>query len=229
MSTTSELRLARRRLTLIGSLGVAFLVLCLAVARSTTDGLDASTRQVFRPDDVWSTNQLLLGNVVDGLAPPITAAILLMAGLTTASRRGTLAPVRLTCGLVIMAVGATIVSKAAIGRVDTHGDLGTFGGAFPSGHMVMLVVSLGGCVLLLHAPSHWYHWVAVGVAAATMSTSLLVLATHWFTDVVGGALLGGLVVAMASMAPSRGLSGYDSRPMTYRSAPDVPVHVEDHS
>jgi membrane-associated phospholipid phosphatase len=216
-------------MALLAACGTGFVLLGLAVSRSTTDGLDDRTRQVFRPDDVWSTNQHLLGNVVDGLAPPVTAALLMAVALSTAYRHGTVDPVRLAAGMLVMAVGATVVSKAAIARIDTHGNLGTFGGAFPSGHMVMLVVSLGGCVLLLHGRTHWSHWVAVGVAAATMGVGLLVLATHWFTDVLGGALLGAVLVALASATPSRGLFDHGPGPTALRSAPDVPVHVQDHA
>ena len=49
----------------------------------------------------------------------------------------------------------------------------------------------------------WSLWVLVAFAEVLMGMSLLFLAMHWFTDVIGGALLGVVIVAPASLARLR--------------------------
>ncbi|RYP85562.1 phosphatase PAP2 family protein [Nocardioides guangzhouensis] len=219
--------MTRRARTVFAAVCVAaFGLLSFCVARSLTDGLDDRVRQVFRPDDIWSTNQLIFGNVVDGLEPPIAVAILAVVASVAAVVRRSPAPLVFAGAITVVAAALTMASKALVGRADPHGDLNGHGGAYPSGHMVMLVVALSGCVLLLRRRSHWGDWVLVTAVVVTMGVSLLFLATHWFTDVVGGALLGAVVATVATLVPApRGLRR--EGPEQPASAPDVPVHVED--
>jgi membrane-associated phospholipid phosphatase len=153
---------------------------------------------VFRPDDVWGTWQLIFGNVVDGLMPPVALALLGAAGLYTAYRRRSLRPLWYVAVLGAIAVVLTVLTKALIQRPDPHGDTSSLGGAFPSGHMVVLLISLGGAVLVLREHPPWWAWLLVVVIELTMGLSLLLLSMHWFTDVISGGLLAVPVVVLAS-------------------------------
>jgi len=176
---------------------VAFFVLAVLVTDDATGRIDAQLRQVFRPNDVWGTWQLIFGNVVDGLMPPVALALLAAAGLFAAIRRRSWRPLRYVAVLGAIAVLLTVVCKAVIQRTDPHGDTSSLGGAFPSGHMVVLLVSLGGALLVLREHPPLRAWLLVVVAELTMGLSLLLLSMHWFTDVISGGLLAVPVVVLA--------------------------------
>jgi len=81
-----------------------------------------------------------------------------------------------------------------------HGTL-TFGGSYPSGHMMrtVFVYGLGAFVVSRLARPRW-GWLAVAVAATVvglMALDRVYLGVHWQSDVVGGLLLGGAVLAGA--------------------------------
>lgn len=176
----------------------AFVALSVTVSAGSWQQQDDRIRQLFRPDGVWSTNQLIFGNVVDGLGPPVAVTLLGLAGLVAAVRERSLRPLVRVGLLAFLAALLTVLSKLILHRPDPGGDVSANGGAFPSGHMVMLIVSLAGCLLVLRGRLRWWESFGVAVVAATMAASLLFLAMHWFTDLVGGALLAIPVVALAA-------------------------------
>lgn len=182
---------------------LAFAILSILVVAGVTHDLDDAVRQQFRPDDIWSTNQLIFGNVVDGLGPPVAVGILLLSGAVAGWRRRSPGPLVYVGALGVSAVVLTAVAKLSVHRLDPHGGLSRQGGAYPSGHMVLLLVSLGGAILVLRTHSRRWEWVLVAFAEVLMGMSLLFLAMHWFTDVIGGALLGVVIVAPASLARLR--------------------------
>ncbi|GAA1582370.1 hypothetical protein GCM10009804_43650 [Kribbella hippodromi] len=168
---------------------VAFLVLAGIASAGQVDALDRNLQQVFRPDDVWGPWQLVFGNVVDGAAPRVSLAVLAVSGALAAVLRTTWRPLVYVAALAMVGALATQVAKALIGRADPHGDVGTLSGSFPSGHMVILLVSLGGVLLVWRRHPPVWAWALVALAGLTMGLALLLLSMHWFTDVVGGALL----------------------------------------
>jgi len=177
----------------------AFVVLSFLVASGATQELDNAVREWFRPGDVWGVHQLIFGNVVDGLAPPVAAALLATTSSVSAWRFRSTRPIVFAGLTASVAVVVTVVSKLTLQRPDPHGGLSGYGGAYPSGHMVMLLVALGCTLLLLRAPATWWQWTGVALVGLTMAASLLVLATHWMTDVAGGALIGITVLAVVSI------------------------------
>lgn len=168
---------------------VAFVVLAAVASAGHVNGLDRDLRQVFRPDDVWGTWQLIFGNVVDGAAPEVALVGLALAASVAAVRRKSWRPLLFAGTLALVAIVLTQVAKALVARPDPQGHVGSFSGSFPSGHMTILLTCLGGVLLLWRQhPPAWAWWLVL-VAELTMGLSLLLLSMHWFTDVIGGLLL----------------------------------------
>ncbi|MFF5899653.1 phosphatase PAP2 family protein [Streptomyces argenteolus] len=74
--------------------------------------------------------------------------------------------------------------------------------AFPSGHAMTAAVTCGLLMWLLRlhgaqAPVWWASLALAVVSVAGVSLTRLYLGVHWLTDVVGGVLLGGAVVALS--------------------------------
>lgn len=173
----------------------AFVVLSFLVADGMTQSLDEAARGFFRPNDVWGVNQEVFGHFVDALAPPITSSLVLVAGGLSAWRLRRLRPLVFAGLFVSSAALLTILTKAALERPDPHGHLSGLAGAYPSGHIVMLLVSLG-CALLVLRARAWWMWIGLALLGLLLAVSLLFLAMHWLTDVVGGALLGITMLAL---------------------------------
>jgi membrane-associated phospholipid phosphatase len=173
----------------------AFIVLSFCVAAGMTQGVDDAVRRFFRPNDVWGVYQRIFEHFVDALAPPVTISILLVAGGVSAWRLRSIRPMVFAGLSVGLAATLTILTKATLHRPDPHGGASWLGGAYPSGHVLMLLISLG-CALLVLRAATWWLWTGVALVALTLAVSLLLEATHWLTDIVGGALLGITLLAM---------------------------------
>lgn len=188
--------------TVVGVSALAALgVLSVLVATGRTEHLDDAVSELFRPGGDWGLLQRRVDVVVEGLRPVVVLPLLALLSACVSLLRRSWWPLACTGLATGLAVAGTVGLKAAVGRVDYHGDLGALGGSFPSGHVVTLVVAAS-CVALLvrERPGRWA-WSLVALAAATMSWALLVQTAHWFTDVLGGLLLGTAVVAVAVRLP----------------------------
>ncbi|TYL50157.1 hypothetical protein FXB39_10935 [Nocardioides sp. BGMRC 2183] len=168
--------------------------LTLLVALDATQALDDAAKQLFRPDDVWSTPQHRAGEVIDGLKPLHAVALGGAVTLWLSLRRRSLAPLLLLGATVLVTGAATWIAKRALERPDTHG-LGA--SSYPSGHVAVLLVVLG-CLLLLTVRTRWWMWIGAGAVVGVMALSLLLQSTHWLADILGGGLLGLAVLAGAS-------------------------------
>ncbi len=83
-----------------------------------------------------------------------------------------------------------------------HGQTLTLSGSYPSGHMVrtVLVYGLGAFVVRRLAAPGWVRTLAVPMAAVVvglMALDRVYLGVHWQSDVVGGLLIGGAMLAGA--------------------------------
>ncbi|MFE2060475.1 phosphatase PAP2 family protein [Streptomyces sp. NPDC059446] len=84
--------------------------------------------------------------------------------------------------------------------------------AFPSGHVMTAAVTCGLLLWLLRlhdaqAPLWWAATAVAVVSVAGVAFTRVYLGVHWVSDVLGGALLGGTVVALSAA----GYAGYARR------------------
>jgi len=177
----------------------AFAALAVLVDLGFLDGVDMIVREWVRPQDVWGAAQLRADIVVEGLRPMIMAALLMTFTLAYCAKRRSLGPAAFVGAVGAMTVALTVGSKIIVGRLDPHGVIGTNGGSFPSGHVIGVVVCLGLVSILMQPRTGRWVWLVPATAGgALMAACLLLQAAHWFTDVVGGALLATSVLAAAS-------------------------------
>lgn len=196
---------------------VALLVLSVLVATDRTVPLDDWARQLFRPHDHWGDLQVRVDTVVEGLRPRNSVALLVVVTAVVAVVRRSWWPV-----VSVAAVGAagallTLVLKGVVGRADTHGDLGSLSGSYPSGHVVMVLLLAGCTVLLVREHPGPLAWSLVGLAGAVMAWALLVQTAHWLTDVLGAVLIGVVVLSLAPRLPFRRTTGPGAPPPDGRS------------
>lgn len=165
----------------------AYVVVTVLVVLDLTADPDVAAKELFRPGDMWSTPQFLVGDVIDGLRPLYVATGVGVLLTSYAIRRRSWYPAAAAGTLLLVVAAATWVSKALVDRPDTHGS--DSGSSYPSGHVAVLLVALGALVLVPERPRRWA-WAAVVVVVGVMAVSLLIQATHWLSDIVGAVLLG---------------------------------------
>jgi membrane-associated phospholipid phosphatase len=189
--------LSPRMLAVAGVTLVTFVLLTLLVATGATDPADVAVRDSLRPDDVWGTVQVRADAIVEGLEPVRTLPVFAVCVSLVAWLRRSWQPVAYALALLAAAGLPALAVKATMGRTDPHRELSSLG-SYPSGHVLVLLVCLGGLLLLARRSPRWWEWALVALVDLSMVLALLVQATHWFTDVVAGVLLG--VVALVVTA-----------------------------
>ena len=167
--------------------------------------MDEWAKSFFRPREEWGRLQVQVDVLVEGLRPRNSAALLILGTVLVAARRRWSFTCRCACAAVVGATGTalTLGLKAAVGRVDTHGEVGPTGGKLPHTPATSSCCSWPpGCLaLLLRQRPGRMAWFLVGLAAGTMAWALLVQTAHWLTDVVGALLIGVLVLSVAQGLP----------------------------
>ncbi len=187
----------RRWWLAIGSAG-AFITTAVIVHLGLLDSVDSIIREWARPDDVWGTAQLRADYVVEGLRPPVLAILLAAFTVALCVVRRSLRPAIFVGGVWLVAAALTVAAKITVGRPDTHGVVERFGGSFPSGHTISIMVCLGLAVLVAQPRVRRWVWLIPALGGCLMGVCLVVQAAHWSTDVVGGALLATCVLIAAS-------------------------------
>ncbi len=188
-------------LTSVSAIG--FVVLAMLVAFHATDHIDVAVRGSFRPHDVWGLPKRRADRLVEDARPRNMAALLALVGVGASLRRRSWRPLVYA---TLVGSGSAVLTqgfKILLGRPDPNYQTFPHSGSFPSGHTVSVIVCLGGALLVLRAQTHWWEWVFVGLGGLAMSLALLVEAAHWFTDIVGGALLAVTMLAATAGSPLR--------------------------
>ncbi|HEY4027785.1 MAG TPA: phosphatase PAP2 family protein [Candidatus Dormibacteraeota bacterium] len=201
-----------RPLIVLALLGAAFAVYTQAVAAGVTGPLDLAVARALARAWVPALQPLAQAIAVLG---GIEATVLVAAGLLVLLlRRGFRAEAAALIALPLVEV-LEIVYKLVLRHpaplmfahpdgpsVVTmfHAGTLTSSGSYPSGHMMrtVLIYGLGAFVVRRLATPGWARVVAVPAAAAViglMTLDRVYLGVHWQSDVVGGLLLGGAVLA----------------------------------
>ena len=126
-------------------------------------------------------------------------AAALVCGVPLSLRRRSALPVALIFGAVAVGVVVEQALKATIGRTATSGVLAQYPHSYPSGHVTGAAALLGSiavCFAAGRSPAI-RKASAMLVAGAVLAVAGLALYTgaHTCTDVIGGMLLGGAIVA----------------------------------
>ncbi|WP_327141579.1 phosphatase PAP2 family protein [Nocardia sp. NBC_01327] len=117
----------------------------------------------------------------------------------------------LVVGTVLVATGLSTLTKYVVGRERPPVAMRVVGAlhpSYPSGHATA-TTALAGVTLLVYLGSRpgrvraWGAAVSAAVLVVAMCATRLYLGVHWFTDVVGGVLLGTTVVLCAAVVQIR--------------------------
>lgn len=177
-------------------LAILFAILAYVVQRGDATAFDGAVRRALRPDDTaaGASGVLWLGPDVGAAS----VAVVVFLALWQVWQRRWVAAVTLL-GSMAGAFALTRVLKVLIGRTRPEDGLARQPIAwseflFPSTHTVLTVVGYGLLAYVLHARlRRWrlYIFGSYGAVVMFVGVSLVYLDTHYFTDVVGGVLVGG--------------------------------------
>ncbi|MFF9689556.1 phosphatase PAP2 family protein [Streptomyces sp. NPDC014623] len=192
------------------------LIVLVAVSWSPLTALDTTVARALHSRAVTEPGLVQVNRILtDWVWDPWTMRVLTAVVVISLWWRGS----RLLAGWVAAtSLFATLVQqglKAAVGRerprwpdpVDS-----AHYAAFPSGHVMTAAVTCGLLLWLLRLhgsqpPLWWGSLVLAVISVAGVALTRVYLGVHWLSDVVGGTLLGGTVVAL-SVA---GYTGYTRR------------------
>jgi len=180
-------------------LAAAFTVLTLLVLVGATTSFDSRIIHALRPtDEWWGDTQKRYSPWMSRFTPPRMYLLLAVTSLVMSAWRRSWWPAIFGAGLAMVSIALTVLLKFAFRLPDPHGYVAATGGSYPSGHVVALVVCLGGCLLVAFPRVSWWMWLPMVAAAALLITGLLVAAAHWPSDILGGALLALALVSASS-------------------------------
>jgi undecaprenyl-diphosphatase len=203
-----------RALAALAVLGVAFTLYTQVVAGGVLAPVDLAVARAFRA--IWSPGLEPVAQAV-AVVGGVEVTSLLAIGLAALLwRRGFRVEAAVLLAFPIASALETVYRLAlrhpapvAFAHPDgpsvvtmLHGGTLTLNGSYPSGHMMrtVLVYGLGAFVVRRLASPGWARTLAAPIAAIVVGLMVLdrvYLGVHWQSDVVGGLLLGGAVLAGA--------------------------------
>jgi len=203
-------------------------LLALLAVLAVVDG-GSALLHVDRPVQLWVLDRRegwasSLARAATELGAPASAFV---AGLLLAALAGRRSPA-IGLGLLSLTLVRPLVSaglKAAIDRdrPAVGALVSASGQSLPSGHTLAAAVLAGSALLAAAAyrPRIAPAWSAVAAApVALVGATRVYLGVHWLSDVVAGALVGGLLLALVWMLLIRG--GFGSPPVRPASLPSPP-------
>lgn len=199
----------RLRMVLQGIRALALIVVFTALAeqivtRGPAAGADRSVLD-------WMTTHrsaMITGPAIaitDAGGPVGTVVLAVVVGVLLARRARSWTPMIVLIGTVGAASAACAAVKALVGRgrppIATQVLLET-DHSFPSGHVTGTIALFGMIAVLLGygrpAARRWALVLLAGAVTVVVAATRLYLGEHWLTDVVGGAVLGGIAVLAGS-------------------------------
>lgn len=211
----------RRELTAAGLLGAAFVAVTV-LAAGPLERLDATLRGRWVLEKTPALEPLLQ-QVLDRFASQVVCVPVLAAvAITIAVRRRSWRPVVVAgsaelAWLVIVGALKVLFARPApvVGNPGFYEGglwrLGEMGVSYPSGHAAEVFLIYGTVVHLIHrytaTPQHRVRLLRILVGALAVNTVVVSfwLGWHWLTDLVGGLLVGGFLLAVL-MAVDRKVS-----------------------
>lgn len=201
-----------RPTTALGLLGAAFVVYTQVVATGVLDAIDRGLARAMAT--VWWPPLQPVAQVVAVLGGVEASVVAALALAVLLWRRDYRVEATAVAALPLLSVLEAVYKWALVHpppRAFAHSDgptlvtmlksgTLTLGGSYPSGHMMrsVLFYGLGAFVVRRLASPGWARWLAAPLAAVVvglMALDRLYLGVHWQSDVVGGLLLGGALLA----------------------------------
>ena len=189
-------------LALAAGLFTALAVLAVGINADWLAALDTSVADWFDTHRSRRRDQQAAG-VFGYIGRPVHVLVAAMVCGTLLSIRARSAmPVIGVTGAVGLGVIVEQTLKAVIGRTASAGPLVDYPHSFPSGHVTGTAALLGTIAVFLGVGSSRTVRTALAVLVATAVFAVAVLAlytgAHTFSDVIGGMLLGGAIVALCA-------------------------------
>jgi membrane-associated phospholipid phosphatase len=157
-------------------------------------GLGVAVRHGSTPFDDWFHQHGRHVRFLAFLVNPWVLASLVLATLTFTLYRGRYRLAIATVVCPLLAMGLARVLKPVFGRERGHAF------AYPSGHTATLVAVMG-MVVLAAGAALWV--VLIAVAYSLLGMLGVGVSFHYFTDTVGGLLLGTTIVCVAALVLGR--------------------------
>lgn len=208
-------RVGRRALVLAAVLGVSAAALSGVIAHGghplqlAWDQAAADWGAALRAQG-WRESAQRLGSATDVL--PMTALAVLVGAVLWARGAGALAWGWLLATSINSLWIRVLKGAVARPRPGTAAEVLVSGFSFPSGHTSAAVLVFGLlCWLLCRGASPGAKWVAglfTALVVATVGASRVVLGAHYLSDVVGGLLWAGALLACATVALRPVVAGY---------------------
>lgn len=209
MSSTPPRETMRRSTIAAALLGLVFGVLAVTVTLDWWTGVDTAVTDWIVDHRTPALTSFLravsfLGNSPQGT---IIAALAVVA-LWWWTRA--LAPAAVLAGMACLAAFLSSATKLLVARERPPADMRLVSirtHSFPSGHVASTTVLVVGLIVVTAGALTGVALLLARIAAATavvlMAISRVYLGVHWFTDVVGGALLGTAVALLGAIVLAR--------------------------